>query len=130
PNTIKSSSRRALAPGFPQYHQVSPNQSYLPMEEVPFEDRHVPRVEIDWERSAWWWYPISRALGPAVRMNALAIGLIALLLSMAGLQLGERLFSPAWHPSWEAEAQVAEAANYRYTPRIIHWGVELVRSLQ
>ncbi len=97
------------------------------MEEVPFEDRHVPRVEIDWERSAWWWYPVTRAIGPAVRMNALAVGLVAILLSMAGLQIGERLFSPAWQPSWEVDSPSIAPANY--TPRIVHWGVELQQSL-
>ncbi|MEO8270039.1 MAG: hypothetical protein ABI557_09975 [Aureliella sp.] len=97
------------------------------MEEVPFEDRHVPRVEIDWERSAWWWYPITRAIGPAVRMNALAVSLIAILLSMAGVRLGERLFSPAWQPSWEVESP--PAATVSYAPRIVHWGGDLLRSL-
>ncbi|MEZ6152779.1 MAG: hypothetical protein R3C09_21990 [Pirellulaceae bacterium] len=97
------------------------------MEEVPFEDRDVPRVEIDWERSAWWWYPVTRAIAPAVRMNALAVSLIALLLSMAGLRLGERLFSPAWQPNWTVDSLSAAPATY--TPRIVHWGVALLQSL-
>ncbi len=97
------------------------------MEEVPFEDRHVPRVEIDWERSAWWWHPITRAIAPAVRMNALAVGLVAILLSLAGLRIGERLFSPAWQPSWEADG--SSAGPVIYTPRIVQWSVDLLKSL-
>ena len=97
------------------------------MEEVPFEDRHIPRVEIDWERSAWWWYPLTRAIGPAVRMNALGLGLIAMLLSAAGVRLGERLFSPAWHPSWEVASPAAAPSSF--APRLIAWGAELLQSL-
>lgn len=67
------------------------------MEEVPFEDRHVPRVEIDWDRSAWWWYPLTRAIHPAVRMLSLALSLVALLVIFAGVMLGERLFDPRWN---------------------------------
>ncbi|MEZ6079991.1 MAG: hypothetical protein R3C56_31245 [Pirellulaceae bacterium] len=91
------------------------------MEEVPFEDRDVPRVEIDWERSAWWWYPVTRAIAPAVRMNALAVSLIALLLSMAGLQLGERLFSPAWQPNWTVDSLSAATATYTPASSIGAW---------
>ena len=97
------------------------------MEEVPFEDRHVPRVEIDWDRSAWWWYPLTRALGPAVRMNALAVGLVAMLLAAAGLQLGERLFSPAWHPSW-AIAEPGLAATGVTSP-LVSYALQLKQSL-
>lgn len=66
------------------------------MEEVPFEDRHVPRVEIDWDRSAWWWYPLSRAIQPAVRMLSLAVSLVALLVAGSGSWLGAWLFNPRW----------------------------------
>lgn len=96
------------------------------MEEVPFEDRDVPRVEIDWERSAWWWIRDVRYCS-RWSTNALAVSLIALLLSMAGLQLGERLFSPAWQPNWTVDS--LSAATATYTPRIVHWGVALLQSL-
>lgn len=97
------------------------------MEEVPFEDRQVPRVEIDWDRSAWWWYPLTRSLGPAVRMNALAVGLVAILLAAAGLHLGERLFSPAWHPSWMAAKPVVTAPGV--VSPLVSWSMHLQRSL-
>ncbi len=69
------------------------------MDEVPFEDRHVPRVEVDWDRSAWWWYPLTRVIHPAVRMTALAVSLIALWIAVGGIVLGDWLF----HPRWDAE---------------------------
>jgi len=75
------------------------------MEEVPFEDRHVPRVEIDWDRSAWWWYPLSRAIQPAVRMLSLALSLVALLVAGSGSLLGAWLFNPRWDE--EAFAKLA-----------------------
>jgi hypothetical protein len=71
------------------------------MEEVPFDDRSVPRVEVDWERSLWWWYPLTRAIHPAMRMNALALGLVAVLVASLGVRLGEWLFQPAWQRGWE-----------------------------
>lgn len=64
------------------------------MEEVPFDDRRVPKAEIDWDRSCWWWHPLSRALHPAVRMSSLAVALIAILLVVAGWKLGLYLFAP------------------------------------
>ncbi len=97
------------------------------MEEVPFEDRHVPRVEIDWDRSAWWWYPLTRALGPAVRMNALALGLVAMLLAAAGLQLGERLFAPAWQPSWTQAGPYPAAISWM--PPLVTWATHAKQSL-
>ncbi len=95
------------------------------MEEVPFEDRHVPRVEIDWERSAWWWYPLTHSIGPAVRMNALVVGLIAVLLSALGHHLGQRWFQPAWHPTlqWSTSAGVAPV------PRLVSLGAGVAQSL-
>ncbi len=85
------------------------------MEEVPFDDRHVPRVEVDWERSLWWWYPLTRAIQPAVRMNALALGLVAIALSTFGVRLGERLFAPSWTPSIEWAAPSSNGFSTRLT---------------
>lgn len=65
------------------------------MEEVPFEDRHVPRVEVDWDRSAWWWYPLTRAVHPALRMTSLAVSVLAVLLIRWGWQLGSQMFLDA-----------------------------------
>lgn len=92
------------------------------MEEVPFDDRHIPRVEIDWGRSAWWWIPITRCIHPAVRMNALAVGLVAIGLATLGVQWGQRWFAPAWNPtfSWQTEAIV---------PLPISWGRDILTSL-
>ena len=67
------------------------------MEEIPFEDRQVPRAEIDWSRSAWWWRPLTRAIQPAVKMFALAISLLAIWLSTAGIWLADYLFKPEWN---------------------------------
>ena len=64
------------------------------MEEVPFDDRRVPKAEIDWDRSCWWWYPVTRALHPAVRMSSLAVSLVAIAIVVAGWKLGILLFKP------------------------------------
>lgn len=64
------------------------------MEEVSFEDRYVPKAEIDWERSWWWWYPVTRAIHPAIRITALLISAVALLLLLVGLHVGNDLFQP------------------------------------
>jgi hypothetical protein len=64
------------------------------MDETPFEDRTVPRVEIDWDRSFWWWYPLTRAIHPAVRMTSLLVSLVAILLMRLGLWLADTWFSP------------------------------------
>lgn len=64
------------------------------MEEVPFEDRTVPRVELDWGRSFWWWYPISRAIQPAIRMTSLLPSILALLLMQFGITQAAKLFQP------------------------------------
>ncbi len=64
------------------------------MEEVPFDDRRVPKTEIDWDRSFWWWYPVSRALHPAVRMTSLALALVAILIVISGWNLGQWIFRP------------------------------------
>ena len=47
------------------------------MEEIPFEDRYVPKTEIDWDRSLWWWYPLTRAVHPAMRVTAIVTSAIA-----------------------------------------------------
>jgi hypothetical protein len=95
------------------------------MEEVPFDDRHVPRVEIDWTRSAWWWIPLTRSLQPAVRMNALAVGLLAIGLCMLGVELGEGIFAPAWSPSFEWHLE----GKPSYWPLPIVWGGGVLQSL-
>lgn len=64
------------------------------MEEVPFQDRTVPRTEIDWDRSVWWWYPLTRSIHPAIRMTSLLFSLLAILLLQLGFQLADRWFSP------------------------------------
>lgn len=94
------------------------------MEEVPFDDRYVPRVEIDWSRSAWWWIPLTRAIQPAMRMNALAISLVAMVAATLGLQGGQRLFRPEWQPVFDWYAAPAG-----YWPRPIGWGRDVLLSL-
>lgn len=79
------------------------------MEEVPFEDRIVPRVEIDWGRSFWWWYPISRAVQPAIRMSSLLTSVLAVLLLQFGLSQGVNLFAP----SQEVRDLFTELAEFR-----------------
>lgn len=78
------------------------------MEEVPFEDRVVPRVEIDWERSCWWWHPLTRAIHPAIRWTSLLTGLLGIYLLQQGLGWAQALFSPAYetrlHFEWTGPA--------------------------
>ncbi|MFO0944247.1 MAG: hypothetical protein U0930_26355 [Pirellulales bacterium] len=64
------------------------------MEEVPFEDRTVPRVELDWSRSFWWWHPISRAIHPAIRMSSLLPSIVAVLLMQFGVTQAAKIFQP------------------------------------
>ena len=66
------------------------------MEEVPFDDRRVPRAEVDWERSLWWWYPLTRSIHPAMRLTSLLVAAITLLLSQVGIGLSHQLFEPRW----------------------------------
>lgn len=66
------------------------------MEEVPFEDRVVPRVEINWDRSLWWWYPLTRAIHPAIRWTSLLAGFVGMWLLHQGLKLAEGIFAPAY----------------------------------
>lgn len=64
--------------------------------EIPFEDRVVPRAEIDWDRSAWWWYPITQAVVPALKLTSLLLGVAAIGFMRLGLWLGETIFKPDW----------------------------------
>jgi hypothetical protein len=64
------------------------------MEEVPFDDRNVPKAEIDWDRSCWWWYLLTRAIHPAIRSTSLALSLLVILLLWGGWSLGQSVFSP------------------------------------
>ena len=64
------------------------------MEEVPFDDRRVPKAEIDWDRSLWWWHPLTRAMHPAIRMSSLAVSLLAVVVVTLGWRLGVWLFQP------------------------------------
>ncbi len=66
------------------------------MEEVPFDDRRVPRAEIDWERSLWWWYPLTRSIHPAMRMTSLLVASVTILLGQFGFVLASWLFAPRW----------------------------------
>ena len=64
------------------------------MEEVPFEDRHVARTEVEWERSAWWWIPLTRSVQPAIKMTALVVSLLAVWLTYIGVLGAKLLFQP------------------------------------
>lgn len=64
------------------------------MEEKPFDDQFTPRAEIDWDRSLWWWYPITRAVHPAMRLTALATSAVALLVLQLGMAVGQWTFAP------------------------------------
>lgn len=66
------------------------------MEEIPFEDRFIPKAEIQWERSLWWWYPVTRAIHPAMRITALMTSAVGLIVMVLGLNLADWLFSPSW----------------------------------
>ncbi len=78
------------------------------MEEVPFEDRHVPQSEIHWARSAWWWIPLSRSPQPSIKMTTLVLSLLAMWVAQVGIWLGVMLFSPAdsdgqkWSFGWNS----------------------------
>ena len=78
------------------------------MEEVPFEDRHVPQAEIHWARSVWWWIPLSRAPQPSIKMTTLILSLLAMWVAQVGIWLGVMLFSPAgsdgqeWSFNWDS----------------------------
>lgn len=71
------------------------------MEEIPFEDRYVPKAEIDWDRSLWWWYPLTRAIHPAMRVTALVTSAIGILVLQRGLAFGNWLFAPRFAASFD-----------------------------
>ncbi|QDV22722.1 hypothetical protein [Aureliella helgolandensis] len=83
------------------------------VEETPFEDRHIPRVEISWDRSAWWWYPLTRAIHPAMRAFALVLSLVAILVAVGGWRLGDWLLSPAWQASGQAIVAAPTAFSWQ-----------------
>lgn len=71
------------------------------MEEIPFEDRLVPKAEIDWDRSCWWLYPLSRAIHPALRVSALALSAVSVAVIQLGLYVGNWLLAPRFAPEFE-----------------------------
>ena len=108
------------------------------MEELPFEDRTVPRVEIDWDRSLWWWYPITRAIHPAIRWTSLLVGFLGMWLLQLGLKWGDTWFSPAYDtqlltgwsgaawmslPRWELQGRLPEITvnNAAYFTFVALW---------
>ncbi|GAB5406924.1 MAG: hypothetical protein Aurels2KO_51550 [Aureliella sp.] len=95
------------------------------MEEVPFEDRHVPHVQVDWDRSAWWWYPLTRVVHPAMRMTSLVLSVFAVVLVRAGMQLGEWLFSPAW----ESGIRLDSSTNVLPSTTALEWLSRLAKDL-
>ena len=76
------------------------------MEEIPFEDRYVPKAEVDWDRSFWWWYPLTRAVHPAMRIAALIISAASILIMQLGLSIADWIFAPRF----------AEGIDYWYVP--------------
>lgn len=97
------------------------------MEEVPFEDRYVPKAEIDWERSLWWWYPLSRAIHPALRITALSTSALAVAVLWSGLNLAEWLFRPRFVDGARFDA-ISWIGNIRLAPIEVGQSV-LLRSL-
>lgn len=94
------------------------------MEEVPFDDRHVPRAEIDWDRSAWWWRPLTRTIQPATKMISLFTALVALWLARTGVQLSEWLFTPDW-----SRGTVEVAATGTLQSQLWGWVAGLLQAL-
>ncbi len=71
------------------------------MEDKPFEDRVVPKVEIDWGRSLWWWYPLTRAIHPAMRITALLTSALAIGVMALGLRAAAWLFNPRFTEAFQ-----------------------------
>lgn len=71
------------------------------MEERPFEDRVVQKMEVDWNRSLWWWYPLTRAIHPAMRITALLTSAIGLWILWLGFRIAQWLFSPRFLDEFE-----------------------------
>lgn len=96
------------------------------MEEVPFEDRHVPRMEIEWGRSAWWWLPLTRAIHPAIKLTSLVLSLFALWLTQLALLAGHWIFAPRRvdGTQFDVPTELFPAGEYRGAPfnsPIIEW---------
>lgn len=101
------------------------------MEETPFEDRIVPRAEIDWERSCWWWYPLTRAVQPAIRFTTLAFSLASVWLVALGIFLATWLFQPRWNSEqldW-ANANFSTLRSPGLRPVIVDWAAIAVSSV-
>ncbi|MEM8736159.1 MAG: hypothetical protein AAGG44_18155, partial [Planctomycetota bacterium] len=103
------------------------------MEDVPFEDRHVPRTEIAWDRSLWWWHPLTRAVHPAIKMTTLVISLAALWLAKLGVYLGTLAFEPssqdqtAWtgNPLWLSKFEFPSSP---VSSPIMQWSGNILRT--
>lgn len=91
------------------------------MEEVPFDDRRVPKAEIDWERSLWWWYPVTRAVHPAMRMSSLAVALVAIMLVLGGWKLGLLLFAPSLDKIYDPLAQTMSFGSGVFESHVFAW---------
>lgn len=106
------------------------------MEEVPFEDRVVPKTELDWGRSFWWWYPISRAIHPAIRMSSLLLSAVASLVLYRGIVQAEVWFSPSFQLSgnwWEVLSKFWQPATSGSTTLVTQsnasaWLTDLLQS--
>ena len=96
------------------------------MEEVPFEDRVVPKAEIDWERSAWWWIPLTRSVHPAIKLSSLVGSLIAVGLAQAGVRFAGLLFQPELSNS--ARNSVTNSSNLIGSP-IVDWFTTLISTV-
>ena len=85
------------------------------MEVKPFEDRVVPKMEVDWSRSLWWWYPITRAIHPAMRITALLLSAVGLWVTWQGLRLANWLFNPRFLDEFNNQ-YVRSLTNIRIAP--------------
>lgn len=85
------------------------------MDEKPFDDRIVPKVEIDWNRSLWWWYPITRAIHPAMRITALVTSAIGLWTMLTGLRIANWLFAPRFIEEFNNQ-YIRSLTNIRIAP--------------
>lgn len=105
------------------------------MEDVPFEDRHVPQAEIAWERSAWWWYPLTRSIHPAIKLTTLILSLIALWLTKVGIYLGNLAFAPqnseaqAWSESGSIWFTQLEFPSGPFSSPIVVWIGSIVQAV-
>lgn len=95
------------------------------MEEVPFDERYVPRAEIDWERSAWWWYPLTRAIHPAVKMTSLAVSLLAIGAAKLGVTFADWIINPGW----QAVEAAGEPRGLPFSSPLLVWLGDLIQSI-